>query len=360
MHPSGVNTPESKGLKCPWWPTSACRDYLPPAVSEAWARSVAAELYGIEGSFEPLSGERDKIFRIATQGEVRYVLKIANAAETQATLEFQNKVLQQIEGLDPLLPVPRVCESLSGRRLEMKLHNDESYYVRLLTFVPGVPIRGQPASSMLLRNVGGTLARLDKALGQLATAAPSHELVWDVTQALSLRPLIAVIEDEDRRTRVRTVFDALEERVFPTLGQLQTQIIHNDFNPKNVLIDLSAPDSVSGIIDFGDMVAAAKVVDLGVAAARHLNSRDPVASALHLVSGYHAVVPLEPREIEVLFWLICTRLAMRAVIWSWRLTVRDPRADPNEIEHAFHLLGHMLERGARAVTESFYVACDEH
>jgi Ser/Thr protein kinase RdoA (MazF antagonist) len=37
-----------------------------------------------------------------------------------------------------------------------------------------------------------------------------------------------------------------------------------------------------------------------------------------MIAAYHAVLPLEPAELRVLFDLIATRMAMTIVISSWR------------------------------------------
>src|SRR5207237_5164163 len=68
---------------------------------------------------------------------------------------------------------------------------------------------------------------------------------------------------------------------------------------------------VSGIVDFGDAIRVPTICDLAFALAyAMLDKPDPVKSASHVVRGYHAVRPLSEDELEVLYPLALTRLAM--------------------------------------------------
>jgi len=77
-------------------------------------------------------------------------------------------------------------------------------------------------------------------------------------------------------------------------------------------------------LDFGDLTCTARVNDLAIAAAYQVaDSDDPLAPACEMIAAYHAELPLDPAEFNVLFDLIATRMAMTVVISSWR-AVRYP------------------------------------
>jgi hydroxylysine kinase len=59
------------------------------------------------------------------------------------------------------------------------------------------------------------------------------------------------------------VVDQFKYVCLPRLPPLESCLIHNDANDHNVVLDASA-SRVLGIIDFGDMVYAPRIVELAV------------------------------------------------------------------------------------------------
>jgi Ser/Thr protein kinase RdoA (MazF antagonist) len=229
--------------------------------------------------------------------------------------------------------------------------------VRLFTFVSGEPIEGREPSPALYRDIGRNLAALDKALGEFRNPPAEHLLLWNVHRAANLLPFICHVNPPDRRKMVERVFKRLEGHALKNLGALRSQVIHNDFNPKNVLVESSSPNRVSGIIDFGDLVESALIIDLGVAISRQVHLTDTLVSACEIVRGYHTTLPLEDREVVTLFDVICARLAIRAVIWSWRGSLQDPRFHIGRIGDTFDVLAVWLGYGETQVTDACFAAC---
>ncbi|HEX3982324.1 MAG TPA: phosphotransferase, partial [Acidisoma sp.] len=154
--------------------------------------------------------------------------------------------------------------------------------------------------------------------------AEAHRLLWDMQHAASLRPLLPMIADAEPRGWVATLLDRFEARVLPLLPQLPRGVIHNDLTGSNVLMDAPYGQSIAGILDFGDLVSAPIVQEIGVTGSYHLDvdeGADLFAPLLHLLTGYEQVRPLSALEAGVLFDLIATRLALRALIPAWRATL---------------------------------------
>jgi len=61
-------------------------------------------------------------------------------------------------------------------------------------------------------------------------------------------------------------------------------------------------------------------------------------------------------EIEVLFDVICARLAMRALIWHGRGSDGDARL-ASRLGDTFDLLALWLDHGPHRSTQSFHAAC---
>ncbi len=291
-----------------------------PASSIADAEEIARRYYGLSAQATLLTGERDQNFLITTD-DARYVLKATNPAEDRAVTNFQTEVLLHIYQVDPELPVPRIHLGLEGEAEVLVDTGDvQPRLVRLVSFLPGVPLASvSERSATLRRNMGHGLARLGLALRGFFHPSAGHELLWDLKHASRLRDLLVHLEDDQRRALATRCIDRFEEHVLPVLPRLRGQVIHNDYNPSNVMVDEDDHEQITGILDFGDMVYAPLINDLGVAAAYHLADSDtPLATAAELIGAYHEVLPLEEGEVDLLFDLIATRLTMTVVITGWR------------------------------------------
>ena len=59
--------------------------------------------YGLHGEFTPLYSERDQNFRVTSERDGRFVLKVYNRAEAPGVVDFQTQALLHIERQDPTL-----------------------------------------------------------------------------------------------------------------------------------------------------------------------------------------------------------------------------------------------------------------
>lgn len=219
------------------------------------AERIVREVFGIRASASPLVSERDQNFRLRGDSGRDWVFKIANPAEDPAVLDFQAQALIHVETRDPGLPVPRLVRTRAGSVHEtVEAHDGSRYLARLVTFLPGVPLDSVPHSPALLRHLGGTTARLGRALRGYFHPAAGYVLLWDLKRAGRLRQRTQHIEHAGRRKLAESVLDRFEECVLPELLGLRAQVIHNDVSANNTVVNASDPDRVAGVIDFGDMV----------------------------------------------------------------------------------------------------------
>jgi Ser/Thr protein kinase RdoA (MazF antagonist) len=292
-----------------------------PELDPDWVRAFALHHYGIEGEMRPLTGERDRNYRLesARSGE-RFMLKISHPSETPLVADFQTQALLHIARADPGLPVQRIVPTCDGQPSLLCDPGDGLPRVaRLFSYLPGLPLPEAPRTSAQQLNLARTLARLDLALHGFDHPASALALPWDIQRADSVRGLLAHIADPARRALAERSLDRFERDAKPVLAGLRTQPIHNDFNIYNVLVDPGDTDRIAGILDFGDMVRAPLIDDLAVAAAYQLDpASDALAGILPFVAAYHAVLPLTREEVDVLFTLITARLVMVVAISDWR------------------------------------------
>ncbi|MFN2164549.1 MAG: phosphotransferase, partial [Candidatus Promineifilaceae bacterium] len=158
-----------------------------PKFTEDQALGLARDLYGLAAvSARELPSDRDQNFYLE-QGDGRaYVLKIAGSAETESVLDFQNQALlhlackQDVAGY-----VPALYRTTSGEYTAViSGEGDQTHIVRLLTFLPGVPLpEVNPQLESLLYETGNLLGRLDTALLDFSHPVMGRVLHWDLSHA---------------------------------------------------------------------------------------------------------------------------------------------------------------------------------
>lgn len=282
---------------------------------------IATELYGICGTVKLLPSERDRNFLLEADSGETFVLKIANALESRALLEAQNEAMNHVAKSSALCQ--RVLPALSGATItEVKSPNGATHFVRLVTYLNGIPLGSSKRhSAELLRDLGRAVGEVDKALTDFDHPAIRRQFHWDLAQGLEVcREYESLVNDENLRRLVKRITADYEKNVVPLLPNLRKSVIHNDANDYNVLVgaghDLySQNQSVVGVIDFGDLVHSYTVGGLGIAAAYAiLEKPDPLAVAAEIVKGYHAEFSLDEAELKALFGMICLRLCMSVCI----------------------------------------------
>ena len=286
-----------------------------PSFSEGDAARLALELYGLAGSEKELTSERDQNFHIEADSGEQFVLKIAAAAERKETLEFQNAVMALLGERVRSGFIPQLLKTKSGADIAtVDDENHSPHFVRLLTYHPSALLAEvNPHPPNLLHSLGHFLGEIDQALDKFAHPASHRELKWDLQGALWIKEYTHHIATPERRAIVEHFIRQFETRVVPVASNLRTSVVHNDANDYNVLVrDVgTGRKTVAGIIDFGDMLHSYTASEVAVAAAyAMLDKADPLAAASEIVAGYHEVFPLTELELEVLYTLICMRLAV--------------------------------------------------
>jgi len=294
----------------------------PPAFSLSDAERIASEHFGIRARAKLLVSDKDQNFRLDAPDGTRYTLKIANHAEQQQSIDFQNEALHYVAERDASIPIPRVIPAGNGQRHVSVNNGGRAHIVRVLSWLDGVVMHEAGLPPVVANNLGRMLARLDLALKDFDHPGSNPPGLWDMKRAGSLRELLPYTEDSTTSGMIASVLDRFDQHVQPVLASLRTQVIYNDLNPGNVLLDKHDPQQICGIIDFGDLVKSPLIIDLAIAAAYQLaEGDDPLAGALPMIAGYHAVCQLQPVEMELLTDLIRTRLITSLLINTYRTTL---------------------------------------
>ncbi|WP_206151260.1 phosphotransferase [Starkeya sp. ORNL1] len=289
-----------------------------PAADADNAAAIARDHFGIEAEVSLLTSERDKNFHLVAADGQEYVLKITNSAEDPVVTNFQTEALLHIEARDAGLPVPRVCRTVDGRtELALPL-GGETHTVRLLTYLTGEPQYRAPPSAPQREDLGRCLARLGLALRDFRHPGATHDLLWDISNVGRLRDWLPNIGDTELRELATGFLDRFEDEVRPVQQRQRRQVVHNDFNPHNVLVDPANPVRVTGVLDFGDMVETPLVNDVAIAASYQVAGAHSLVRAADFVAAYHSVLALHAEEIDILFDLIAMRHVTTITITEWR------------------------------------------
>jgi Ser/Thr protein kinase RdoA (MazF antagonist) len=313
-------------------------------MSRVQAAEIARECYGVAGKAERLPAEHDDTFRLVTPDGTSRLLKVGvatpdAAAPDAAEVSFQTAVLLHLEQTAPELRVQRVVSTLDGRP-ELVLDGPRPRVARMTTYLEGHPLSEAPVTRALRRDIGATLARLDQALRSLRHPGANRTHLWDLQNFPQLRPLLGQLPGTGQHPALLDCFGRFDAIVRPRLAGRPKQVIHTDFHGDNLLTD-GTTAVVTGVLDFGDSLAGPVAMDVAVAACYQFGTdvQDPLAPALDVVAGYHAVDPLHDGDVALIGEFMLLRLAARIIVSQWN-AARDPgnkayllRSTPQAVKH---------------------------
>ena len=331
----------------------------PPVFAVAEAERIARDCYGLAVSVQPLSGERDCNFRLRAADQREYVLKIVDREATPEAIDCQIRVLRHLAEADPALPVPRIYATALGEEVGTIRRDDGTYTTCLMGYLPGQLLAQRAPAAVLLRNLGDTLARLDRALQGFFHPALAQRLAWDVRRLPELVEFAPHIESAALRNSVEEVSAALEKRV-PALRALRSQAIHGDCHGHNLLVDAEGV-GISGILDFGDMIHAPLVLEPAVAMSELLtDDLAPLDALSLLLRGYTQRQPLEAADVELLYDLIAARHAITILVHAFRGRQDDRGASALDRSAALaaRSLDILMQTGRDSLTKTWHDAAD--
>ena len=295
--------------------------FSPPRISTDRLKAFLLQCWGIDGELSSLTGERDQNFRITATDGSRYVFKIASPLEDIALVDFQIQALLHLEAADPSIPIPRIHRSLEGNLFEMLTTEQGAHPVRVLSWVDGVPYGElNPPSHDTIAQIGALQGRMCHAFQGFRHAGGSHFMPWDILNGLVVSE--ALCNDYlrgDLAMHCAPVLAHLADYALPRMRRLPHQVIHNDAHSGNVLCDPDDPGTVTGVIDFGDLLYRPIVVDLATSLASIMETSEaPVSASAALVGGFAQHMDIPPDQLELVYDAVLARAILIVQLLQFR------------------------------------------
>ena len=218
----------------------------------------------------------------------------------------------------------------------IRLNDGRTRVLRVFDFVEGAdPGRGEPGRRAARQ--GGRDARDESTWRSRTFTHPADRrgLVWDIRHFHQLTELVEHTPSAEHRQLAEKVFQLFGETVVPRLGGLETQVIHGDYSPYNVVVDPQGEHFITGVIDFGDTRAQCGDLRPRRVPWRTCSARTPDhpwQDACAFVAGYERTRPIKDSELPLLPVAALARLTLRALLTNWRAERAPERRE--------YLLGH--------------------
>jgi len=259
-----------------------------------------------------------KIKKLDGYDNANYLIKTAIDKFIFKTYSFDNELLDLVNAENETLlflqktdneKYPKPIPFLDGSYIKTLTLAGEKKICRMLTFLDGDFIGDIEPTKNVFKSLGTFIAKTDlKLQAHTNYTINARQWEWDIQYFDLNKKYIDDIPNSKDRNTVRYFFQQFEENVRPLLADLRKQVIHNDANEWNVL---TKNGEVSSIIDFGDLAHSPLINELAIAITYACYDKEnPLEWASIILKAYHKELPLEEKEISILYYLIAARLTV--------------------------------------------------
>lgn len=282
--------------------------------------------WGIKATITPLAGEYDLNLLAVTEQQT-YVLKVMRAGCDEQLVDMQCQALIHLAAAPPTLPIPKVINTQQQQAYCRISDTDGTPRIAwLLQGLAGVSYADfTPKTSVLQHQLGQHTGHIDQQLQSFQHPYLARDFKWNLLQSLWIEGSVDCLTEVNKKAVISGIIKDFKDAQ-ASLTSLPHQALHNDINDYNIIVDtnLHGEQTISGIIDLGDMCQGPRVCEIAIAGAYIvLDEADPIASLCALVAGYHASNPLTATELKLIWPLLNMRLAV-SVINSTLMALEDP------------------------------------
>ncbi|MGJ8663000.1 MAG: aminotransferase class III-fold pyridoxal phosphate-dependent enzyme [Marinicella sp.] len=325
------------------------------SITAAQVASWLREHHLIEGKLTPLVGDVDLNFRCQHNNEF-YTVKISQVDSCEH-FAFEAALMAHLKNhLKTGLELPKPVLNAAGQWLTIcQQHDGLMLVMRVLSWVDGTLMsRFKPHSQTMLNHLGAQTASLDLVLKGFQHGKASRTFSWDLAQCLWVKDHLDKFTTTQQDTLLH--FIALFEDNQENYQKLKKQVIHNDLNDNNVLV---TQNTITGFIDFGDVVHSQLINELAITCAYALmHKANPLSAATTIINGYQQLLPLEDHELIHLYHLIGMRLVV-SVTHAAIAQLQDPENEYKSVSEqpAWDLLNLWQAIPAQIAYYAFRKAC---
>lgn len=265
-------------------------------------------------------------------------------AENETLLFLQNKATKNYPQ-----PIP-FSDGLYVKIIDIK---GKKSVCRMLSFIKGEAIADVGTTEKLLQSFGVFLAEMNLKLQEFENyTIKARQWEWGIQYLHLNDKYIQDIANASDRSTVKYFFQQFDENVVPVLPYLRNSIIHNDANEWNTMV---SDGEITGIIDFGDLAYSPLINELAVAISYAcFNMGNLLDGASTILKSYHTILPIEEKELTVLYYLIAVRLCVSVCnsAYSRKENPQNEYAYVSE-KPAWQVLYHLLSINPVAAENSF-------
>ncbi|MEQ7798632.1 aminotransferase class III-fold pyridoxal phosphate-dependent enzyme [Pedobacter sp. ASV1-7] len=286
-------------------------------LSEQYIQELLHKYYAMDiSSIEKIQGYEDHNFLVKDISGKRFIAKASIDVSDPSFLDAQLRAMEHLVRKHDKINIPEVIFNLAGNGLTVQYLEETTLCFRVLSFLEGTFVGDLDTVPLsVFESLGTLLATMDASLEDFFHPAAYRFNEWDLSQVLNCKAHLHYIKDHEKRTMVDYFLLQYEMEVLPVRHQLRKAIIHNDANDYNVLVKNG---TVTGIIDFGDMVESELINNVAIACTYAMfKSEKPLDNAVALLKNYHRIYPLTETELSLLYYLVAARLC-KSVITSAR------------------------------------------
>jgi 4-aminobutyrate aminotransferase-like enzyme/Ser/Thr protein kinase RdoA (MazF antagonist) len=291
---------------------------LADPVFEQRLKAALRDRYGTDGVLEQLDGEFDLNFSCRAQPTDRdLIVKVMRTGCNVELVAMQCEAMRRVRERYPRACIPDLVRTVDGDDFTtMRDTAGERRIMWVMTRVAGKAYAEcRPRPSRLVGEIGRSIAEFNDALVRFDHALLKRDMKWDLQRPGWIREQLAQVGNQSRRALVSGILDRFDE-LEPALREQSVITLHNDVNDYNLIVeqDASGDADFRGLIDFGDMLKGPAVCELAIAGAYLvLDEERPFDVLAGLIAGYHRVRALSGAELDLIFPLLLTRLAVSVV-----------------------------------------------
>ncbi|XP_077574026.1 hydroxylysine kinase isoform X1 [Stigmatopora nigra] len=348
-------------------------NHTKPKLSQSQAKEIVQNYYKLTPtSLRFLPSYEDQNICITTVEGDKYLLKIMN------TISSKDPTLLKVQtyAMDFLhqggLPTPTALKTITGEDMFLADidcgHGLQKYLVRLLTYLPGVPISEVPLSPQLLYQVGQVAARMDNLLKEMKhpqlNVLHREDFVWSLSNVHLLEKSLYVLDGHPLQEIVKSVIHHFKTTVAPKYSSFRQCLIHGDFNDLNLLVQANEGSDyeISGIIDFSDMNSGCYVYELAIAIMYlMLEHPNPIEVGGAILAGWESLIPLNAAERDCLFWLVLSRFCQSIVFARLSVALQPENEEYLMIssKKGIPILSMLFETGKEHVEKVWFTSAAE-